>query len=381
MISSLMIGRVVVGLMFVVFSESVTTAEYKALSDIYLDLNGPSWVDNTNWMTGDPCNKTWFGVSCTSGYVTDLALEKNLLNGTMPSSFVNLFDLHSLKLDLNLISGTIPSTIDSLRALGELDLSSNSFSGTIPEELGTLIDFSLQTVFLNSNSLSGLVPSFFADESDFTAVNLTDNLFVCPIPDGAAYTGATCINWTLSYTPTNCFNNPYSSSDISVYGSGFDSLEGVMCSFALFDIFIETEAHLVSSTHLYCSPPIMNFTGCTGSEGQRMVENGTLSLLYNGISISNSLQFTALNNHCPWKSSSSTYPLVNGTNIVTYSGSHANLLIQFPPIETALTACEAGTTNPYRCPSELQLTSSSPSYSYAVFDAYCEQTDSYSCAW
>jgi len=33
----------------------VTVAERRGLEDLYSALNGRSWVNNKNWMSGDPC--------------------------------------------------------------------------------------------------------------------------------------------------------------------------------------------------------------------------------------------------------------------------------------------------------------------------------------
>ena len=35
-----------------------------ALQDIYQNTNGQSWTNNANWNVGDPCDNSWFGVSC-----------------------------------------------------------------------------------------------------------------------------------------------------------------------------------------------------------------------------------------------------------------------------------------------------------------------------
>ena len=39
----------------------------KALTTLYNSTNGQRWFKKTNWLTGDPCNDSWFGVTCDWG--------------------------------------------------------------------------------------------------------------------------------------------------------------------------------------------------------------------------------------------------------------------------------------------------------------------------
>jgi hypothetical protein len=76
----------------------VSQAERDALVDLYNDTNGPQWRKSTNWLNGDPCSNTWFGVACNpSGTnVVLLRLSRNRLNGTLPSSLNDLESLDNL---------------------------------------------------------------------------------------------------------------------------------------------------------------------------------------------------------------------------------------------------------------------------------------------
>ena len=256
--------------------------------------------------------------------------------------------------------------------------------GNIPSQLGNLD--SLSTLNLNNNHLSGLVPQFFVDESNhLTTVDLSNNLFVCPIPPGAEYTKATCNDWFLSYTPTKCFNNPYDTTDIFVFGQGFQpAMEGVNCVFQMPGgaPTKTTKAFVASSTMIVCPRPFLNFTGCDGSSGRRLVEHGNLSLGLEGTPspISNSIQFNAFNPHCPYG-----YYLPNSIAIAannpirtTHSSTHY-VNVAFPARGEALLACEAGNTHPFRCPSERYWDGSSPNYVSPVFDVDCR--DEGSCMW
>ena len=296
-------------------------------------------------------------------------------------------------------------------------MSSNSLSGSIPDGIGKLAsDYSLDELFLQSNILSGLVPSSFSSESsDFKSINLSDNPFVCPIPAGAEYTQATCVNWNLSYTPSRCLS-PFT--DEAVYGAGFvPSLQGVQvrhkhkktqentrkytqlltslfpfppffsspffaqCSYSGFSSSnITTDAFVVNSNLLYCVEPIITFDGCTGNEGEELVVQGELSLMMNGGSISNSLPVSALNTACPWGSSSyPKYALVNGSisSFDTGYGYKTNLYVQIPTMVVALEACSAGVTKPFRCPASVKY----PDSLLPVFDLTCGNDEGDSCTW
>ena len=50
----------------------VTSDTFTALSQLYSSTEGASWYTNTNWMDGDPCTDSWYGVSCSLGVVVDL---------------------------------------------------------------------------------------------------------------------------------------------------------------------------------------------------------------------------------------------------------------------------------------------------------------------
>ncbi len=113
--------------------QSVTAAtanECKALAALYRATNGPDWVDQTNWLSFDssaPCQ--WFGVQCTDGHVTELALAANGLSGTLPITIGYLSNLKTLHLDNNHLRGRIPTTICALLPNGaDLNLAYNGLN-------------------------------------------------------------------------------------------------------------------------------------------------------------------------------------------------------------------------------------------------------------
>ena len=52
---------------FDIFFQILLTFPSAALVDIYFATNGQQWLNNANWMDGDPCLNSWFGVTCHEG--------------------------------------------------------------------------------------------------------------------------------------------------------------------------------------------------------------------------------------------------------------------------------------------------------------------------
>ena len=94
-----------------------------ALQALYNSTDGANWTDNTNW-TSDMALSTWHGVTTDGdGRVTELELDGNRLNGTLPTELENLTHLESLLLDRNYaLMGPLPSGLRELPALATVDL-------------------------------------------------------------------------------------------------------------------------------------------------------------------------------------------------------------------------------------------------------------------
>ncbi len=167
-----------------------------ALEAIYFALDGPSWVNNSNWMSDQPHDQ-WYGVGTDEdGRVVSLVLyslnlfgsipvdgpslranelrgripaeigqldrliglflSNNRLSGPIPPELGRLTELRFLRLDGNHLSGSIPAELGQLTNLRSLVLMENALSGPIPPELGKLVN--LEQLFLRSNRLSGPIP-------------------------------------------------------------------------------------------------------------------------------------------------------------------------------------------------------------------------------
>ncbi|MDE2826623.1 MAG: S8 family serine peptidase [Bacteroidota bacterium] len=160
-------------------------AVHRDLSAFYRATDGDNWIRNDNWdITRVPSEEEldrWVGVVLNEGFLVELAMRANNLEGTLPPELGNLRNLVGLRLSenegltgqippelgnlerlqvlslrYNSLSGVIPPKLGSLGKLRGLDLSRNSLSGTIPPQLGSLEQ--LQELWLHRNSLSGSIP-------------------------------------------------------------------------------------------------------------------------------------------------------------------------------------------------------------------------------
>ena len=163
------------------FCAAPSATDRDALVALYNATGGPNWTNSANWLSNRPLGE-WHGVTTdASGRVTELDLNSNQLDGTIPSSLGNLSNLEHLLLSGNQLTGAIPAELGNLSNLGWLDLYGNQLTGTIPSSLGSLSN--LGYLYLSNNQLTGAIPSSLGSLNNLDALYLDGNQLTGGIPD------------------------------------------------------------------------------------------------------------------------------------------------------------------------------------------------------
>ena len=53
-------------LLLLVVGCAVAQRSYTALEELYNATQGDTWLNNSNWLAGDPCKDWWFGILCAN---------------------------------------------------------------------------------------------------------------------------------------------------------------------------------------------------------------------------------------------------------------------------------------------------------------------------
>lgn len=153
--------------------------ERSALQAIYMTLGSPAFL--SSWSSGDPCDGSWTGVNCTSGFVTGVSLQQGHLSVSRPldPAVGDLTHLTMLGVSLN-INGTFPTSLSTLTNLQSLALQSNSnsqqgsLSGIIPPQLSTLV--ALRVLVIGTRILSGSIPPQLSTLTALSSLQLNGQL-------------------------------------------------------------------------------------------------------------------------------------------------------------------------------------------------------------
>ena len=183
---------------------SHTIQQTYILATLFYATNGTEWrnykTGRSNWMSfvqNDEINQIdicrWDGVLCTRtaqlrsmhsenvAHVSSLSLERNSLQGSLPSELSALTHMKHLSLQSNRITGTIPESFGNLTNLTTIFLERNSLSGTIPGTFGKLDD--LERMDLSNNNLSGTFPADMTRLKKLNRLWLSNNKFKGTIPN------------------------------------------------------------------------------------------------------------------------------------------------------------------------------------------------------
>jgi len=154
-------------------------SECNALLTFATSTKYQDWTQKTGWkQNNSPC--TWYGVTCTNGYVTSIYLPSNNLGGSLPSVIEKFTYLQTLNLPDNNIGGSIPGSIKNLEYINYLNLSGNNIAGSIPTGIGNLD--TLIYLDLSNNKLTGSIPSGIVNLSSLYYLYLQNNKLAGSIP-------------------------------------------------------------------------------------------------------------------------------------------------------------------------------------------------------
>lgn len=171
------------------------TLEREALLSLYVNTNGASWTNQTNWngKEGTECN--WHGIHCSDDHViTAIELPSNNLKGPLPVGLGELSRLQTLNLSNNQLSGALPPTLTLLTDLTMLDLTNNQLQGLLPGTIGALTQ--LTTLYLDYNYFNGNVPAGLTALEKLQNFAVGDNCFSKPTsPELNTFLQSKEVNW------------------------------------------------------------------------------------------------------------------------------------------------------------------------------------------
>ncbi|KAJ9159513.1 hypothetical protein P3X46_025019 [Hevea brasiliensis] len=109
-----------------------------------------------------------------------LAVESNMIFGSIPAGIGNFVNLKTLSVADNRISGNLPAVIGKLQKLEILFLSENKLSGEIPHSLGNLTLLTKLTLY--QNNFQGIIPSSLGECRNLILLDLSSNNLTGSIP-------------------------------------------------------------------------------------------------------------------------------------------------------------------------------------------------------
>jgi Leucine-rich repeat (LRR) protein len=168
-------------------SDDDTLVQRYVLAVLYFETNGDEWFNCTRFHNSScaflsaagECR--WGGIGCDdTNSVARINIDKNNLNGPIPTEMGALSRLDELDLAQNALIGTIPGSIASLSELIYLDLDMNNLVGPIPEGIYDLP--SLAALDLDTNQLTGTISSRIGQLSNLYVAQFDKNKLTGTIP-------------------------------------------------------------------------------------------------------------------------------------------------------------------------------------------------------
>lgn len=178
--------------------EASPEPEYRRiLMEFYNAMDGPNWVDNTNWGSSDVELYEWKGVgySYQTGEVS-LRFYGNGLKGEIPESFGGLETMSVFRLiDEPGVTGTLPDSFRKLTDLEWLDIENTSMTSP-PDFFGGMTKLR-DVEFFNNPEMTGLLPESLGSSDNLQSLLIWWNSF----------TGTPPASWARHYKYMSLWSN------------------------------------------------------------------------------------------------------------------------------------------------------------------------------
>jgi len=114
-------------------------SQVTALNTLFTSMNSPGQLQGWKASGGDPCNKSWKGITCSGSSVTAIKLPGLGLSGTLAYNMNTMDSLVELDMSQNNLGAgqQIPYNLPN-KKLERLNLAGNQFSGGIPYSISTM---------------------------------------------------------------------------------------------------------------------------------------------------------------------------------------------------------------------------------------------------
>ncbi|MEW5316319.1 MAG: hypothetical protein WDW38_007698 [Sanguina aurantia] len=195
---------------------TVVADQRSIVLDMYASWGSPEGL--SSWSGDNPCDGTWYGISCGSNKatITDIIVQGLNLGGPLSPSVVGLTGLTSLAYDATNYTAPFPADlITQLTNLASLFAHDNMYSGPCPAQLSVLS--SLTSLSIRNNLLTGSLPSQYSTLTNLQLLknaefSMDDNAGLCGSTAGFGLTNSLNISATGLRSP--CPSTPGDTSQI-----------------------------------------------------------------------------------------------------------------------------------------------------------------------
>ena len=141
------------------------------LTRFYIATGGTKWQKADGWTSSRPvCS--WYGITCHGADLTDIDLNSNFLNGSLPADLANITSIQQLDLGHNQLFGSLPPQWVAMTQLIVLNLGSNQLSGTLPPEWSRM---QVKELLLFNTLIGGSLPPQWGAMSQLKSLDLSFN--------------------------------------------------------------------------------------------------------------------------------------------------------------------------------------------------------------